>query len=170
MPTAGLRSRTAPSMVWAGLDPIMAGAEQAGATLLYRNVGFNSYGFLNATESFLTMKPTWRRPSSTPMSMPARGRRRIRPKRRNSSPPRPAWRSWRWPRRSSPSGPISTSTRCRARPSARSSRSTRSSFGGLGRRKSQKDVYQALASLISPGFRVQGLEPSPKLSKDLEPH
>ncbi len=42
---------------WAGLDPIMAGAEQAGATLLYRNVGFNSYGFLNATESFLTTKP-----------------------------------------------------------------------------------------------------------------
>jgi sulfonate transport system substrate-binding protein len=42
---------------WAGLDPIMAGAEQAGARLLYRNVGFNSYGFLNATESFLTQKP-----------------------------------------------------------------------------------------------------------------
>lgn len=42
---------------WAGLDPIMAGAEQAGARLLYRNVGFNSYGFLNATESFLSQKP-----------------------------------------------------------------------------------------------------------------
>ncbi len=42
---------------WAGLDPIMAGAEQAGATLLYRNVDFNSYGFLNATESFLAEKP-----------------------------------------------------------------------------------------------------------------
>ena len=42
---------------WAGLDPIMAGAEQAGASLLYRNVGFNSYGFLNATESFLAAKP-----------------------------------------------------------------------------------------------------------------
>jgi sulfonate transport system substrate-binding protein len=42
---------------WAGLDPIMAGAEQAGATLLYRNVKFNSYGFLNATEAFLTAKP-----------------------------------------------------------------------------------------------------------------
>jgi sulfonate transport system substrate-binding protein len=42
---------------WAGLDPIMAGAEEAGATLLYRNVGFNSYGFLNATESFLAEKP-----------------------------------------------------------------------------------------------------------------
>ena len=42
---------------WAGLDPIMAGAEQAGAKLLYRNVGFNSYGFLNATESFIKDKP-----------------------------------------------------------------------------------------------------------------
>jgi sulfonate transport system substrate-binding protein len=42
---------------WAGLDPIMAGAEEAGASLLYRNVGFNSYGFLNATESFLAAKP-----------------------------------------------------------------------------------------------------------------
>jgi sulfonate transport system substrate-binding protein len=42
---------------WAGLDPIMAGAQEAGATLLYRNVAFNSYGFLNATESFLATKP-----------------------------------------------------------------------------------------------------------------
>ncbi|MBX3030671.1 MAG: aliphatic sulfonate ABC transporter substrate-binding protein [Chloroflexi bacterium] len=42
---------------WAGLDPIMAGAEAAGAKLLYRNVGFNSYGFLNATESFLAERP-----------------------------------------------------------------------------------------------------------------
>lgn len=42
---------------WAGLDPIMAGAEEQGATLFYRNVDFNSYGFLNATESFLADKP-----------------------------------------------------------------------------------------------------------------
>ncbi len=42
---------------WAGLDPIMAGAEQSGATLIYRNVDFNSYGFLNATEKFLAEKP-----------------------------------------------------------------------------------------------------------------
>ncbi|MGR0218504.1 aliphatic sulfonate ABC transporter substrate-binding protein [Agromyces sp. ZXT2-6] len=42
---------------WAGLDPIMAGAEEAGATLIYRNVDFNSYGFLNATESFIESKP-----------------------------------------------------------------------------------------------------------------
>ncbi|MFZ3451964.1 aliphatic sulfonate ABC transporter substrate-binding protein [Arthrobacter sp. 7Tela_A1] len=42
---------------WSGLDPIMAGAEQAGATLFYRNLDFNTYGFLNATESFLEEKP-----------------------------------------------------------------------------------------------------------------
>ena len=42
---------------WAGLDPIMAGAEQSGAKLLYRNVDFNSYGFLNATEEFLEQQP-----------------------------------------------------------------------------------------------------------------
>jgi sulfonate transport system substrate-binding protein len=42
---------------WSGLDPIMAGAEVVGARLIYRNVDFNSYGFLNATESFLTSKP-----------------------------------------------------------------------------------------------------------------
>jgi sulfonate transport system substrate-binding protein len=39
---------------WAGLDPIMAAAEvESGATLLYRNVDFNTYGFLNATEEFV---------------------------------------------------------------------------------------------------------------------
>jgi sulfonate transport system substrate-binding protein len=39
---------------WAGLDPIMAAAEvESGATLIYRNVDFNSYGFLNATEDFI---------------------------------------------------------------------------------------------------------------------
>ncbi|PYI40273.1 aliphatic sulfonates ABC transporter substrate-binding protein [Arthrobacter psychrolactophilus] len=42
---------------WSGLDPIMAGAEQTGATLFYRNLNFNTYGFLNATESFLKDKP-----------------------------------------------------------------------------------------------------------------
>lgn len=42
---------------WAGLDPIMATAEQEGATLFYRNLDFNTYGFLNATESFLKDKP-----------------------------------------------------------------------------------------------------------------
>ncbi|MFC7401725.1 aliphatic sulfonate ABC transporter substrate-binding protein [Citricoccus sp. GCM10030269] len=42
---------------WAGLDPIMAGAEADGAELFYRNVDFNTYGFLNATESFLEESP-----------------------------------------------------------------------------------------------------------------
>jgi sulfonate transport system substrate-binding protein len=40
---------------WSGLDPIMAAAEvNAGAQLIYRNVDFNTYGFLNATEEFIT--------------------------------------------------------------------------------------------------------------------
>ena len=42
---------------WSGLDPIMANAQQAGAKLIYRNVDFNTYGFLNATESFLKKEP-----------------------------------------------------------------------------------------------------------------
>ncbi|MFF1573371.1 aliphatic sulfonate ABC transporter substrate-binding protein [Leifsonia sp. NPDC058292] len=42
---------------WSGLDPIMANAEKSGAKLIYRNVAFNTYGFLNATESFLKSKP-----------------------------------------------------------------------------------------------------------------
>ncbi|MGO2931496.1 aliphatic sulfonate ABC transporter substrate-binding protein [Microbacterium sp.] len=40
---------------WAGLDPIMAAAEvESGDELIYRNVDFNTYGFLNATEEFIT--------------------------------------------------------------------------------------------------------------------
>lgn len=40
---------------WSGLDPIMAAAEvDSGAQLIYRNVDFNTYGFLNATEDFIT--------------------------------------------------------------------------------------------------------------------
>ncbi len=42
---------------WSGLDPIMANAQKSGAKLIYRNVKFNTYGFLNATESFLKSKP-----------------------------------------------------------------------------------------------------------------
>ncbi|WP_127126001.1 aliphatic sulfonate ABC transporter substrate-binding protein [Georgenia sp. SYP-B2076] len=42
---------------WAGLDPIMAAAEQGGDVLFYRNIDFNTYGFLNATEEFLTEQP-----------------------------------------------------------------------------------------------------------------
>ncbi|MEW6022042.1 MAG: aliphatic sulfonate ABC transporter substrate-binding protein [Pseudomonadota bacterium] len=43
---------------WAGLDPHMAAAElEGGARLLYRNVSFNTYGFLNVREDFLTKYP-----------------------------------------------------------------------------------------------------------------
>ncbi|WP_308469956.1 aliphatic sulfonate ABC transporter substrate-binding protein [Kineococcus rubinsiae] len=43
---------------WAGLDPNMAGSQlQAGSTLLYRNVDFNTYGMLNAREDFLEKSP-----------------------------------------------------------------------------------------------------------------
>ena len=43
---------------WSGLDPIMAAAEaESGDKIIYENVDFNSYGFLNATEEFLTTSP-----------------------------------------------------------------------------------------------------------------
>ena len=43
---------------WAGLDPLLAGSElEAGSRLIYRNVAFNTYGFLNTTESFATKYP-----------------------------------------------------------------------------------------------------------------
>lgn len=42
---------------WAGLDPIMAGAEADGETLFYRNVDFNTYSVINATESFIEDHP-----------------------------------------------------------------------------------------------------------------
>ena len=43
---------------WAGLDPHMAASElEAGSKLLYRNKDFNTYGFLNAREAFLSANP-----------------------------------------------------------------------------------------------------------------
>ncbi|AWB89283.1 aliphatic sulfonate ABC transporter substrate-binding protein [Salinibacterium hongtaonis] len=40
---------------WSGLDPIMATSEvQSNTKLIYRNIDFNTYGFLNATEDFIT--------------------------------------------------------------------------------------------------------------------
>lgn len=43
---------------WSGLDPIMAAAEaESGDKIIYENVDFNSYGFLNATEDFLATSP-----------------------------------------------------------------------------------------------------------------
>ncbi len=43
---------------WAGLDPIMAASElDSGTRLIYRNVAFNTYGFLNVREEFLANRP-----------------------------------------------------------------------------------------------------------------
>ena len=43
---------------WAGLDPHMAASElESGSRLLYRNVAFNTYGFLNTREEFLANHP-----------------------------------------------------------------------------------------------------------------
>jgi len=44
---------------WAGLDPHMAASElESGSRLIYRNVAFNTYGFLNVREEFLATRPT----------------------------------------------------------------------------------------------------------------
>ena len=43
---------------WAGLDPLLsASVVNAGSKIIYDNPDFNSYGFLNATESFLQKSP-----------------------------------------------------------------------------------------------------------------
>lgn len=43
---------------WAGLDPLMAASElDAGSRLIYRNVAFNTYGFLNVREDFQQRQP-----------------------------------------------------------------------------------------------------------------
>lgn len=43
---------------WAGLDPLMAASQlDAGSKLIYRNVAFNTYGFLNVREEFLAHRP-----------------------------------------------------------------------------------------------------------------
>jgi sulfonate transport system substrate-binding protein len=43
---------------WAGLDPIMAASEaESGTELIFRDIDFNTWGFLNATESFLEREP-----------------------------------------------------------------------------------------------------------------
>lgn len=43
---------------WAGLDPLMAASElDAGSRLIYRNVAFNTYGFLNVREDFQQRHP-----------------------------------------------------------------------------------------------------------------
>ena len=43
---------------WSGLDPLLSTSVASGATkIIYDNIDFNSYGFLNATESFLEKSP-----------------------------------------------------------------------------------------------------------------
>lgn len=43
---------------WSGLDPHMAASElEAGSRILYRNVAFNTYGFLNTTDAFAAKYP-----------------------------------------------------------------------------------------------------------------
>lgn len=43
---------------WAGLDPHTAASElDAGSRLIYRNVAFNTYGFLNTSERFASQYP-----------------------------------------------------------------------------------------------------------------
>jgi sulfonate transport system substrate-binding protein len=43
---------------WAGLDPHMAASElENGSRLIYRNVAFNTYGFLNVRQDFLAAHP-----------------------------------------------------------------------------------------------------------------
>ena len=43
---------------WAGLDPMMAASQlESGSRLLYRNVNFNTYGFLNTTDAFAKRYP-----------------------------------------------------------------------------------------------------------------
>lgn len=42
---------------WAGLDPMMAQAEQGGDKLLYRNVAFNTYDLVDAREDLIKAHP-----------------------------------------------------------------------------------------------------------------
>lgn len=43
---------------WAGLDPHLAASElEAGSRLIYRNVNFNTYGFLNVSDTFAARYP-----------------------------------------------------------------------------------------------------------------
>ena len=43
---------------WSGLDPLLSTSVESGATkVIYDNIDFNSYGFLNATESFIEKSP-----------------------------------------------------------------------------------------------------------------
>jgi sulfonate transport system substrate-binding protein len=45
---------------WVGLDPMMAASQlEGGSRLLYRNVNFNTYGFLNTSDAFAAEHPDY---------------------------------------------------------------------------------------------------------------
>src|SRR5690606_38700535 len=45
---------------WSGLDPLMAGSEiEKGSKIIYRNIDFNTYGFLNTTDTFAKQNPEY---------------------------------------------------------------------------------------------------------------
>ena len=51
-------SRSGAVDAWSGLDPLLSTSVANGASkIIYDNIDFNSYGFLNATESFLEKSP-----------------------------------------------------------------------------------------------------------------
>jgi sulfonate transport system substrate-binding protein len=53
---AALENGTVPA--WSGLDPLLStSVATAGSKVIYDNINYNSYGFLNATESFLSKSP-----------------------------------------------------------------------------------------------------------------
>ena len=58
--TGGAGLVNTPLLLALGLDPYMAQTElEAGSQLLYRNINFNSWGFLNAREDFITRYPAY---------------------------------------------------------------------------------------------------------------
>ena len=85
---------------WSGLDPHMAQTElEQGSKLIYRNIDFNTYGFLNARQKFLEEYAAYvpRVLTQYERARPGSSRTRTRPPR--SWPKRHRSRS-RWPRRS----------------------------------------------------------------------
>ena len=135
-----------------GLDPLMAASEAtAGSTLLYRNVDFNTYGFLNATETFLAEKP---RPRA------AGGRRLREGPRMGAGEPRGDRRDPRRGRRDRPRRRDEGHHRAhqpRRRPrarrgAARGARGGRPDLRRTGDVASQEHVDEALDSLLDDTF------------------
>lgn len=113
---------------WAGLDPIMAASQEGtGTELIYRNIDFNTYGFLNATEAFLAESPDL---AQAVVDAYAQAQQWAAENPRRSSPcwPRPPRSTPRSPSGSSPIAPTSPSTSRRAPSSRRCWRSSRRSW------------------------------------------